>query len=115
MSEADFLMAKTQAARQDAMAGAPFGNLQGRKKMTDAQAEKAAEDFESMFLSQMLAPMWQGIETDGMFGGGSAEETFRGMLMNEYGKVVSKAGGLGIASAVKTELLRMQENQNAAA
>lgn len=94
----------------DAVKAAPAqGNLEGRKKISPLEAGKAAEDFEAMFVSQMLAPMWEGVETDGMFGGGSAEETFRGMMINEYGRLIAKTGGLGIASDVKAELLRHQE------
>lgn len=89
----------------------PQGNLQGKKTSPEG-AVKAAEEFEAMFLSQMLGPMWAGIETDGPFGGGSAEETYRSMLISEYGKLISKAGGLGISSSVKAELLRMQEENH---
>lgn len=80
-----------------------------RRKATEAEINQTAQEFEGMFLSQMLSCMWAGVETDGMFGGGSAEETYRGMMINEYGSNISKAGGLGIADAVRTELLRMQE------
>lgn len=69
----------------------------------------AAQDFEAMFASQMMQPMWAGLDADGMFDGGSAEETFRSMMINEYGKMVAKTGGLGIAPQVKAEMLRMQE------
>lgn len=75
----------------------------------DKAADKTAADFEAMFATQMLAPMWEGLDTNGPFGGGSAEETWRGMLLNEYGKIIAHAGGVGIAHAVKAELLKAQE------
>lgn len=81
----------------------------GQAKMTEKKADGIAKEFESMFLSQMLAPMWEGVATDSLFGGGSAEETYRGMMINEYGNLISKAGGLGIAADVKAELLKTQE------
>jgi Rod binding domain-containing protein len=81
------------------------------KKLVGKEIDDAAEQFEAVFLSQMLAPMWQGIETDGMFGGGSAEETYRGMMINEYGSMIAKSGGVGIADAVKSELLKLQEKE----
>lgn len=85
------------------------------KKMSAQKADGIAHEFEAMFMSQMLSPMWEGIETDGPFGGGSAEETFRGMLVNEYGSLITKAGGLGIADSVKAELIKSQEIPNATA
>ena len=43
---------------------------------TRAQAEHVAQQFERMFIAEMLGPMFQGLETDGPFGGGNAEATF---------------------------------------
>jgi Rod binding domain-containing protein len=85
------------------------GNLLQSKKATPEEAGKAANDFEAVFLSQMLAPMWAGVGEDNYLGGGSAEDTYHSMLVNEYGKLLSKSGGLGIADAVKREMLKMQE------
>ena len=75
---------------------------------TRAEAERVAQEFEKMFLAEMLQPMFAGIETDGPFGGGNAEEVFRPMLLEKYAEAVSSAGGVGIADAVLSELLRMQ-------
>lgn len=76
---------------------------------TAAQAQKVGEDFEAFFLAQMLDQMVAGIPTDGMFGGGNAEYVYRSLLNQEYGRVLSKAGGIGIASAVQSEILKLQE------
>ena len=70
---------------------------------------KAAGEFETQFLSQMLAPMFETVETDPTFGGGHGEEMFRSLLVNEYGKQMSNRGGFGIADSVYRELLRAQE------
>ena len=73
--------------------------------------DKAAEDFEAVFLSQMLESMFKGIKTDGPFGGGHAEEMMRSFMLQEYGKVMAANGGVGIADAVKREMLRAQEGK----
>jgi peptidoglycan hydrolase FlgJ len=81
---------------------------QGR--MSDEKINQAAADFEAMFLSQMMQPMWETVPIDEGFGGGAGEETFRGFAVQEYGKLASRSpGGLGIAEHVKAELMRMQE------
>ncbi len=41
---------------------------------------RAAEDFESVFLSQMLAPIFATIKTDALFGGGPSEDIYRSLL-----------------------------------
>ncbi|NBC33384.1 MAG: chemotactic signal-response protein chel [Alphaproteobacteria bacterium] len=77
-----------------------------------AQIRAAAHEFEAVFLSQMLGHMFSGIETDGLFGGGRSEEMFRSLMINEYGRQISEAGGIGIADAVMAEMLRIQEGSS---
>lgn len=75
---------------------------------TRAEAEAVAQQFERMFIAEMLQPMFSGIETDGPFGGGTGEDVFRPMLLDQYADAVAKAGGVGIADAVLKEILRLQ-------
>lgn len=90
--------------------GAPAGGPGGKvDPAVDAKLRKAGSEFETQFLGQMLAPMFETIETDPMFGGGHGEEMFRSLLVNEYGKQLGARGGLGIADSVYRELLRAQE------
>ena len=70
---------------------------------------ETAEKFEASFLSQMLKPMFEGLSTDGPFGGGEAESTWRGFLVDAMAKQTVKAGGIGLADRVMTEMLKMQE------
>ena len=73
------------------------------------QMRKTAEAFEASFLSQMLKPMFEGIQTDGPFGGGEAEATWRSFLIDAMAKQTVKAGGVGLADTVMSEMLKMQE------
>jgi len=78
-------------------------------KMSDAQAEKTSKDFESMFVSQMLEQMFGDSIGTELFGDEETSEVYKGLMMNEYGKEIAKAGGIGIADYVKRELLKAQE------
>jgi Rod binding domain-containing protein len=78
----------------------------------DAALARAASDFEAMFLTEMIKPMFDSVPVDDTFGGGKGEDVFRGFLINEYGKLMSAQGGIGLASQVKEALLRAQEGQN---
>jgi peptidoglycan hydrolase FlgJ len=71
--------------------------------------KKVAQQFEGVLISQMLNSMFEGIKTDGMFGGGEGEEMFRSMMIDEYGKQIVKQGGLGLSTQVTNELLKRQE------
>ena len=68
-----------------------------------------AEAFEASFLSQMLKPMFEGLSTDGPFGGGEAEGTWRGFMIDAMAKQTVRAGGVGLADQVVAQMLRMQE------
>ena len=71
-----------------------------------------ADEFETMFVSQMMSPMFDTVEVDDTFGGGHGEEMFRSFLVNAYSKEITARGGLGIANQVYTELLRAQETSH---
>jgi Rod binding domain-containing protein len=77
-----------------------------------AKAEKVAQDFEAVFLSQMLQPMFKDIEPEEPFGGGQGEDIWKSMMIDEIGKQMAKNGGIGLAASVKREILRMQESQH---
>ncbi len=72
---------------------------------------RTTEEFEGFFLSQMLEHMFAGIDADGLFGGGHSERVWRSFLLQEYGKVIARSGGLGIADAVQGQLLSVQEGR----
>ena len=84
---------------------------QPKKGQTAAEARKTGEDFEAFFLTQMLEHMFKGIPTDGYFGGGYGEGVYRSIMLQEYGRILSKAGGVGIADMVSRELMKLQEGQ----
>jgi peptidoglycan hydrolase FlgJ len=93
--------------------GAPLPMPAAPASRTEASARNAelrrvAEEFEAIFLAQMMAPMFDGLETDGLGGGGMGEEIFRPMLIEQYAEALVRAGGVGIADAVTRELMRMQ-------
>ncbi|MBI2241283.1 MAG: rod-binding protein [Magnetospirillum gryphiswaldense] len=75
------------------------------------QAKAVGKQFESMFLSQMLQHMFEGIKTEeGPFGGGHAEAMFRPMLLDEYAKMMTnRPGGIGLADQVTRTMLQHQE------
>lgn len=74
-----------------------------------ARMRETAEAFEASFLSQMLKPMFEGLSTDGPFGGGEAESTWRGFMIEAMAKQTARSGGIGLADQVVAQMLKMQE------
>lgn len=93
-----------------ALRGAPLGAAQAPAPSHDP-VRRAAEEFESMFLAQMMEPMFEGLSTDGLGGGGMGEEMFRPMLIQQYAQALSSNGGIGLADNLVRELNRLQAAQ----
>ena len=85
--------------------------ISSQKIHSTQQAKEIAEDFEAVFIGQMLQPLFKNLGAVKPFGGGSSEGMWRSMQVDEYGKAIAKAGGIGIADAVFREILKMQEIQ----
>lgn len=73
--------------------------------MTGKDATEAARKFEALLLHQALDSMFEGVATDGPFGGGYAEEVFRGMMLETVADTMASAGGgFGIAGHVRAQI-----------
>lgn len=83
--------------------------LAGNKEFNVEEARKAAEDFEAFFVTTTLESMFEGVSTEGLFGGGSAEKIYRSMMFNEYGKLMAKSGMVGVSDQVMSSIIAMQE------
>lgn len=72
-------------------------------------AREAAKGFESVFLTQLVDSMFAGLETSGYFGGGNAEKLWRGFLVEHIADAFAERGGVGIADAVKAQIIQLSE------
>ena len=88
------------------------GAYKGKVSALDMQNfKKTAEEFEAVFISEMLRPMFENLEPSSPFGGGSGEKIYRDMQIDEYGKAIAGAGGIGLADSVMREMIKMQEGK----
>ena len=61
-------------------------------------------------MSQLLAPMFDTIDTSaGPFGGGAGEQAFRPFLTDAIARKMAAHGGIGLAMPVWRQMLRLQE------
>lgn len=88
---------------------ATLHSLAARTQGNPAAVDQAAEEFEAVMLTAMLKPIFEGIETSEIFGGGEGEKMWQGLLVEEYAAEMASSGGIGIADQVRGELLRIQE------
>ncbi len=84
----------------------PIGEPKTAKELS---AKRAADEFEAIFISQMLKSMSVGLKTDGMFGGGQSEQIYKDLMNEELGKVMTSKGGIGMSDEIYREILKNQE------
>ena len=85
------------------------GTATSSASTNDPLMEKAQE-FEAVFLNEMLQNMFVGLEDGGTYGTEEGSDAWKSMLINEYATIISESGGIGIASSVHSQLLALQEN-----
>ncbi|MEO6012951.1 MAG: rod-binding protein [Devosia sp.] len=74
---------------------------------------KQATELEGVFLNTLMKEMFSSIKTDeNSFGGGFAEETWRGMQAEQFSGAMAQSGGVGLADQLMGDLLRLQESTN---
>ena len=98
----DPTLLQQQAQTRAPQGGAPSAN-------GDQGVSGTAQAFEAMFLAQLLQPMFKGIDAQTAFGGGPGADVYKEMMVKEYGKIIARAGGVGIAEEVQAEMLKLQE------
>ncbi len=107
---ADTALALLRAAQGDSPQAAAKSLKAAKQAGKSQEIGEAAKEFEAVFIAEMMKPMFENVKTDGMFGGGKAEEIFRSLMLQEYGKMMAQTGQIGIADHVKEELIKIQEN-----
>lgn len=87
----------------------PQDVLRGVDRTNKTAVRTAAEEFEAVFLNNMLQHMFTGLEGGGTWGSGAGSDAWKGMLIDEYARSIAETGGIGLADSVERELLALQE------
>lgn len=88
----------------------------GQKKTChdDAELKRVAQDFEAIFIGQILKQLDEGMDhEDNILYAGQAEDVFRNMFNQELAQSMSEAGGFGLADMIE-DTLKEHEQKNAA-
>lgn len=80
----------------------PQGEKDGERGKDDLK--KAAQEFESYFISYMLKEMRKTIPADSLFGGGRGEEIYRSFQDEELAKSMVESGGIGLSDIIIRDL-----------
>src|SRR5438128_248004 len=72
---------------------------------TSRKLHEAAQEFESLFIDQMLQTMRRSMPEGGLLGAGSGQRTFREMLDQEMSRQIAHSGGLGVGELLWQQLV----------
>lgn len=75
----------------------------------EARIMEKAKELEGQFISTMIEPLFSKNSESGLFGGGEGNDIFRGMMISEYGQIISQSGGIGLADDIARQMLALQE------
>lgn len=73
-------------------------------KGKEVKLKKACNDFEAIFVKQMLTTMRKSIPKGGLFESGYEQEMFQSMHDDELAKSIASGKGLGIADALYNQV-----------
>ena len=73
----------------------------------DKALKEACQEFEAIFIEQMLKSMRKTVPESGLMNGGMAEDVFEDMLYENYAEKMSKSASLGLS-----DMLYRQISQN---
>lgn len=69
-------------------------------KMNPEKLKGVSQDFESLFINQLFKSMRNTVPKDNWLNGGMKQEIFEDMLYEQYSKIISKRGGIGLGDMV---------------
>ncbi len=81
----------------------PLNSLQVKKPAIDRNSDlyKACQDFEALFIKQMLDAMRKTVnKEDDMLNGGMSQDIFEGMLYDEYAKKMAETAQFGLSDMI---------------
>ena len=86
----------------------PYNTSQNALQSTPQQEkralEKAASEFESLFIYHMLKTMRKSVSKGSLFGNSKGEEIYKSMLDEELSKVMAQGRGMGLRDMVVRDL-----------
>ena len=91
------------------MAQAQSGASQQQQIDKDSKLYQVSQEFEAIFIKQMLNTMRETIDKSGLIDGGYAEEIFEDMLYDEYAQQMAETAEFGLADSLYMQLAAYED------
>ena len=80
------------------------GRMDPAKSAENARLRKAAQDFEAVFLAQLLKSMRKTVPESELLGNSSESKIYRAMMDEELAAEMARSGGVGLADLLVEQL-----------
>lgn len=87
---------------------APVTRPKTMPQATFESLKSKAQEMEGLFINTLVKEMFAGLDSRGALGGGYAEETWRGLMAEQYSQEIAEAGGLGLTNDLMHQLIKAQ-------
>ncbi len=77
-----------------------INRIENSRNPEEQKLKEAADGFEELFTHKLFQVMRAGSEKDGLLSGGRGEEIFQDMLDENYSKIITKSGALGLSKMI---------------
>ena len=85
------------------------GKGPGAKKIDEGKLKNACEDFESIFISQMLKEMRNSIPKSGLLDGGNEQDAYLSLFDEAFSKSMAQGGGIGLGNILYQNVMKQVE------
>ena len=75
-----------------------------QRAAAEAKIHATAKDFEAQFVASMMSQTYEHVD----LGGGQGSDAFKSVMMGAIGKKIAAGRGVGLASQVEAEMLKLQ-------
>jgi len=75
-----------------------------QRAAAESRIATTAKDFEAQFIASMMGSAYKDID----LGAGEGADAFKSVMMQAIGKKIANGRGIGLASQVQNEMLKMQ-------
>jgi flagellar protein FlgJ len=78
---------------------------QSARDKEELATRKVAREFEALFVGMMLKSMRETVGKDPITDGGHGEEVYRSLLDQEYARIITEHGGIGLSAMLEKQLI----------
>lgn len=113
IAQAQIAKLNTQVNQANNLAKGANASLKSGKSPAahEKEIEKAATQFESLLVHEMLQSMWKSVPKDGLISGSNEEEIYQDMLHEQVANSIAENQSLGVKKVIISDIKKTESRQ----